>query len=121
MARSGGRMTTTTTIPDQGQPVTAPTVRRRWRVKRPLALDSVSVHPPTTDSPSPAEASQRAQCCDALTAWGHRCENLARALYFRDGRMVCKQHLKQPVPAYSCGDRVGAYGATMALALGDEP
>jgi hypothetical protein len=59
MARSGGRMTTTTTIPDQGQPVTAPTVRRRWRVKRPLALDSVSVHPPTTDSPSPAEASQR--------------------------------------------------------------
>jgi hypothetical protein len=88
----------------------------------PAALAHASYRPPMPDGPSPAKASPwGAVRCDALTKSGDRCENLARALYFRDGRQVCKQHLKQPVPAYFCGDRVGAYARTMAVALGDEP
>jgi hypothetical protein len=51
----------------------------------------------------------------------HRCRLFAR--WWRDGRQVCWQHFEMPKVQYAdgCGDRVGAYRAAMARALGDEP
>jgi hypothetical protein len=100
------------------------TVRRPWRIKRQQALAQAAVRDPMPDDPPLTNASQRpAFRCDALIKSGDRCGRVNLGLWFRDGRHVCKLHLKQSACniKYFCGDRVGAYGATMALALGDDP
>jgi hypothetical protein len=38
---------------------------------------------------------------------------------FRDGQLVCWQHLDTPRIEYTCGNRFDAFGKVMARALGD--
>jgi hypothetical protein len=51
----------------------------------------------------------------------HRCGRYAH--WWCDGRRVCRQHFEMAQVRYApgWGDRVAAYEAAMAKALGDEP
>lgn len=59
--------------------------------------------------------------CDAIaTDTDSRCRKFAT--WFRDGRQVCTSHFRRDEIEYAAEsfDRVGAYAATMARALGDD-